>query len=228
MRAALEFLTILPVRGGGTPPGRAAVWFPLVGALLGLAAAVVLATAPFGAILALLTLVVLTGGLHEDAVADVCDALRAHRSREKMLAILDDSRIGAHGALGLIFSVVIRWQALHHLQGEVWLRLPAACGIARASMVLMGAMSRPAGEGLGAAFVRTLSPWGVSLVVAQSVVLAALAGWQAALMLMALNLAGILVARAWFHARLGGVNGDCLGFTCQLSETLSLVILACV
>ena len=59
--------------------------------------------------------------------------------------------VGAHGALALMFSVMIRWQALVELQGDTWLRAPAACGIARASMVLLATLSRPAGDGLGAA-----------------------------------------------------------------------------
>jgi len=227
MRAALQFLTILPVPAPAVPLGRAAPWFPLVGVLLGLAAAIAL-KAPFGPILALLLIAILTGGLHEDGLADVCDALRAHRSRERMLEILDDSRIGAHGALALIFSVLIRWQAMAHLQGDVWLRLPAVCGIARASMVLLAARSRPAGDGLGAAFVQSVSRTSAWLVALQALLLAACASWPAGALLITANLAVIVALRAWFHARLGGITGDCLGFTCQFSEALSLAILACI
>src|SRR5262245_11792568 len=133
MRAALQFLTILPVRASTAAPGDAAWAFPIIGAFLGLAAAVVLRL-PMGPILALAVVAILTGALHEDGLADVCDALRTHRTRERMHEILKDSRIGAHGALALVFSVVIRWQALAHLQGNTWLRLPAALGLSRASM----------------------------------------------------------------------------------------------
>jgi adenosylcobinamide-GDP ribazoletransferase len=232
MRGALQFLTVLPVRAPGIAPGREAAWFPLVGAMLGLAAAAIWQVPLFGPLLALILLAVVTGGLHEDALADVCDALRAHRTRERMLAILDDSRIGAHGALALVFSVLLRWQALVHLQGDAWLRLPAVCGISRASMALLAGVSRPAGDGLGAAFVKAVpkgAPW---LVGVQVIALSALAAWPgawlAAAILVAGNAIAILALRWWFHARLGGVTGDCLGFACQLSETLSLVVLACV
>jgi adenosylcobinamide-GDP ribazoletransferase len=224
MRGAIQFLTILPVRAAGGPLGRSAAWFPLVGALLGLAAAAALRL-PFGPILALALLAILTGGLHEDGLADVCDALRAHRSRERMLAILDDSRIGSHGALGLILATLLRWQALAQLGGDPWLRLPAAIGISRACIVLLAGSSRPAGDGLGAAFVTSIPRAHVWLAGAQLLLLAALAGWPAAALLTAANLAAIAAERAWFRARLGGVTGDCLGFGCQLSEALSLTIL---
>lgn len=226
MRAALQFLTILPVRAPVSPPGRAAVWFPLTGVLLGLAAAAAM-KAPLGPVFAVFTLVVLTGGLHEDGLADVADAVRAHRGRERMFAILDDSRIGAHGALALIFSVLIRWQALEHLQGNPWLRLPIACGLSRAAIVLLASASKPAGDGLGAAFIRTLPRSWAWIVALQVMMIAAAAGWRAAGILIVTNVAVIAALRLWFHARLGGVTGDCLGSACQCSEALSLAVLAC-
>ncbi len=226
MRAALQFLTILPVSAPAAPPGRAAWAFPAVGALVGVAAALMLQL-PLGALLALLLTAVVTGGLHEDGLADVCDALRAHRTRERMHEILKDSRIGAHGAIGILFSVLIRWQALAHLQGNAWLRVPAVFGLSRASMVLLAAFSQPAGDGFGSAFVRTLPRAGVWFAGVQAILLAGIAGWPSAAFLVAANAAAIALARAWFHRRLGGVTGDCLGFQCQLSEALSLVVLAC-
>jgi adenosylcobinamide-GDP ribazoletransferase len=227
MLAALQFLTILPVPSGAASPARGAWAFPLVGAMLGLAAVPLLAL-PLGPALALLLLCVLTGGLHEDGLADVCDAVRGYRPRERMLAILKDSRIGAHGALALLFSVLLRWQALAHLQGNPWLRLPAAIGISRASMVLLAAWSKPAGEGLGSAFAAGLPRYAVWLAAIQCLLLAALAQWPAGAILAAANLLGIALCRAWFERRLGGVTGDCLGFQCQLSEAISLVVLAWV
>src|SRR5260221_7374480 len=111
MRQALQFLTILPIPAQNDPPGRAAWAYPIVGALLGLLAAA-LWRLPLGPLLTVIVLAALTGGLHEDGLADVCDAIRAYRSRETMLRILKDSRIGAHGALALIASFTFRWQAL--------------------------------------------------------------------------------------------------------------------
>lgn len=227
MRQALQFLTVLPVNAPPAPPGSGAWAFAMVGALLGLLAAA-LWPWKFGPLLIVIAMAAVTGGLHEDGLADVCDAIRSHRSREKMHEILKDSRIGAHGALALIASFTFRWQALAALHGDPWLRLPAVYGISRGAMVALAAASPSAGEGLGRAFADTI-PRGIGLIAAMQVLLLiALAGWPAAVLLVGANLAALLLLRAWFIKRLGGITGDCLGAACQVSEAVSLAVLACV
>src|ERR1700742_1434222 len=108
---ALQFLTILPIGFQGAPTSQSAVFFPLVGALLGAVAGGVCAATEKGlgrslaALLAIGCLAVLTGFLHEDASADVADAFRVGRSPERIMLVLKDSRIGSYGgaALGLSF-----------------------------------------------------------------------------------------------------------------------------
>lgn len=225
MRQALQFLTVLPVRAPEGAPGRAAWAFPVVGALLGLLAAAVWPL-QFGPLLIVIGLAVVTGGLHEDGLADVCDAIRGYRTQEKMLEILKDSRIGAHGALALIASFAFRWQALAALQGDAWMRLPAVFGISRAAMVVMAAATGRAGSGMGRAFGESLPRGAMVVALAQAAGLAALAGWPAGAVAIAGNGLALLVLRAWFQARLGGVTGDCLGCLCQVSEAVSLGVLA--
>ena len=227
MRQALQFLTILPVPAPAGPPGRAAWAFPIVGALLGLCAATVWPL-KFGPLLIVIGLALVTGGLHEDGLADVCDAIRGHRTREKMLEILKDSRIGAHGALALIASFTFRWQALAALQGDAWMRLPAVLGISRGAMVLLAGTTEPAGAGIGRAFGESLPRGAVVVVLVQGVLLAALAGWPAGAVVLAVNAFLLLALRHWFRARLGGVTGDCLGCMCQVSEAVSLGVMAWV
>ena len=221
MRSALQFLTVLPVRSSSG--GYGASWFPVVGCLLGIAAAAALHL-PQGSIFALILVTALIGGLHEDGLADVCDAVRAYRSREKMMEILHDSRIGAHGALALVFSVLLRWQALDHLTGNIWLRLPAALAISRGTMVILAACAPALASGLGQSFRDSLSKRTLWITGAQIIALSFAGGWRAAAFLIPLQIAILLVSRRWFIRRLGGVTGDCLGFQCQVSEATSLVI----
>lgn len=223
MTAALQFLTILPVRSSQRDLGASAAWFPFAGCLLGLAFAAALHL-PQGAILGMLLVTVVTGGLHEDGLADVCDAVRAYRSRDKMMEILHDSRIGAHGALAIGFSLLLRWQAVDHLMGNEWLRLPAALGISRGLMVILAACTPAAGSGLGLSFRESLSTSAISLTAFQILALAFAGGWRVALYLIPIQLVILATASAWFKARLGGVTGDCLGFLCQLSEAATLVL----
>ncbi len=230
MRDAFQFLTILPIPSASAhrPLGRSAWAFPIIGALAGAAAAAIciLLANPAGPLLSLVMLALLTGGLHEDGLADVFDAVRAGRSRERMLAILKDSRIGAHGALALILSITWRWQTLTSIPPAKLLLIPAALAISRGAMVVLAASSRPAGEGLGAEFVQSTSRTSAVLVVLQMMAAATLCGWPTAVWMIGANLALLVVLRVWFAARLGGVTGDCLGAACQLSECASLGVLA--
>ena len=114
---ALQFLTRLPVRLSRFDPA----WlndcvrhFPLVGMVVGGVGAAVLVAALqvwpawVAAVLALIATVALTGGFHEDGLADTFDALGGVVPRDKALAIMKDSRIGSYGALALVLSLLLR------------------------------------------------------------------------------------------------------------------------
>jgi len=234
LRAAIRFLTIIPVRGGDALPGRAAALFPLVGGMLGAAGAGIflLASAAFPVSIAALATVgfwvVISGVLHEDGLADVADAVRAGRSRDRMLAILKDSRIGTYGAVAVLLSVLARWQALESLATPRVLEvLIASQAVPRAAIVAMAWCSRPAGSGLGAALASTLGTPAALVAIAQGAVAALLCGWRPGLILIAGSVLVVQALRGWFYRRLGGVNGDCLGFTEQVLEILVLVMFTC-
>ena len=249
--AAVQFLTVLPVRRDTGRAGRGAVFYPLVGGLLGASAGAVLMLSevglgrPLSALLALGWLLVVTGCLHEDGLADVADAVRAGRTREKMMAILKDSRIGTYGAVALILSVAVRWQAMAEmaqpmpqlmaqpmaqLMAQPVAGLAAAVSLSRMSLVALAGIAPAVGSGMGQAFALDCSRKVVSLVVVQAVAMAGAAvwftGWRPALAMIAATALVVLLARAYFVRRLGGVNGDCLGATCQVVEMVNLVILA--
>ena len=233
---ALQFLTVLPIRGSTAAPGDAAGFFPLVGLLLGASAGTVLLIfspglgRPMSALLALAWLLVITGCVHEDGLADVADAVRAGRSREKMMAILKDSRVGTYGAIALIVTFAVRWQALAQSAVNPVAGLAAALSLSRASLVGLAALTPPAGTGLGHAFVAACSKSVLYTVAAQLAVAVALAsiftGWPSGAAMLLATAAVVWLARTYFMRRLGGVNGDCLGATCNVVETVNLVILA--
>ncbi len=231
--AAISFLTIIPIAGSNVLPGRAAIFFPLVGAMLGAAGAglfiatsLILPTS-IAALIAVAFWTVISGVLHEDGLADVADAMRAGRTREKMLAILKDSRIGTYGAVAIVLSIVARWQALQHLPAS---RLLEVCIVAqavpRAAMVALAWLSRPSGDGLGYAFSSSLSTTGALFAVAQGLIASMLLGWRPGLLIVLAAYIIIRAARTYFYKRIGGVNGDCLGATEQLLEIFILVLFA--
>lgn len=230
---AIQFLTIIPVRAAAAPPGEAAVFFPLVGAALGWLGgeSFSLLEPRLGASLAALLVLglwaLLTGGLHEDGLADISDALRAHRSRSKMMGILKDSRIGAFGALALIVILAVRWQAIVRLGPAPAIELAACLAVSRAALVAQAYLSRPVGDGLGAAFAVQLSTPTAVVVLLQGVGAGFLPGVQQGVVLLSGAVFLTWLLHRWFDARLGGVNGDCLGATSLLVETFCMVLVSC-
>jgi len=231
--AAVSFLTIVPVPGKDVPPGRAAAFFPLVGAILGalgaelfIAASLVLPPS-IAALIAVTFWTLISGVLHEDGLADVADAMRAGRTREKMIAILKDSRIGTYGAVAIVLSIVARWQALEHVTAA---RILEVCIVAqavpRAAMVTLAWLSRPFGEGLGLAFSSSLTTTGSLIAIVQGLVAAMLLGWRPGVIVIAGGYLIVRGARTYFYKRVGGINGDCLGATEQLLEIFILILFA--
>jgi len=238
---AFQFLTIIPlpftVRWRDEREiGRAMSVFPLVGlALGGLLTALDLLLTPqlpagIVAALLLLTLTAVTGALHLDGVADVCDGLAARGDRERFLAVMKDSRTGAVGVVGLVILLLLKWQAIASLPtGVRWQALLLAPTLGRLAMVAVAANARRARtDGLGAACVAGAG-W-IQLTLAMMI-----AGVSALVLLgrpgagaLAIALVTAYGIRTWSHHRLGGVTGDIIGCAGELSETLCLVLTTAV
>jgi adenosylcobinamide-GDP ribazoletransferase len=122
---AVQFLTRLPVPAwvGYQPQWLQACprYFPMVGALVGLCGALVLAAASawwppvVAVVLSMACTVWMTGGFHEDGLADTCDALGGTVTRERALEIMKDSRIGAYGTLALVLTLGLKAAVLTSL-----------------------------------------------------------------------------------------------------------------
>lgn len=237
--AAVALLTRLPVPPGwfrGTPRGAAAAWaYPLVGILLGLIAGTIALVAqglglPSVAVagLCLGTLILSTGALHEDGLADAVDGLWGGRDRERRLAIMKDSAIGSYGVIALVLSLGLRWVALATLLplGGVLAILIAVAALSRVPMVfVMWSLPNARDTGLSSHIGR---PGG------RTVVLAMVSGFLIALLCLGtaaiwISLVLALVAlgcRSLARARVGGQTGDILGATQQLCEIAALLTLA--
>jgi adenosylcobinamide-GDP ribazoletransferase len=231
--AAVSFLTIVRVPVQNILPGRAAIFFPIVGAILGAAGAGIFIAAnlvlpvSLSALLAVAFWTMISGVLHEDGLADVADAMRAGRTPEKMLAILKDSRIGTYGAVAIVLSMIARWQALQHVPApRILLVCIVAQSVPRAAMVSLAWLSRPSGEGLGLAFASSLTTPVALIAIAQGIFFSMLLGWRPGLLILAGAYLIVRAARAYFYKRIGGVNGDCLGAVEQLLEIFVLILFA--
>ena len=231
---AVRFLTIVPVsrRGhaGLEDLGRAAPWFPVVGAGLGLALAAIdtLAIRVFPPVLAAVLTVsawtLLTGGLHLDGLADCLDGLAGHDPAARR-AIMSDSRIGAFGAMGLALFLMLQFAALGELPLAMrWRALVTAPVIARATPAVLGRLFRPArAEGQGALFCAGLGRAAVPAAMAVAIVVAVAVLGGLGLVALAVGVGAAVVIGAFLSRRLGGVTGDVLGAGVQLTELAVLL-----
>lgn len=235
VQLALMLLTRLPAGrlADPAPAIAAAGWaFPLAGLALALPAALVLwlamaagIGAPVAVGLALATQIVLTGGLHEDGLADLCDGFWGGRDRARRLEIMRDSRIGSYGALGLILSVGLRWSALAALaaegRGEIAL-IVAAMASRLAPLALMTALPPARADGMGHAAASVTPARLITALILGGAGLFLFEQGVAALMLAALTTCGLgLLARR----KIGGQTGDVLGAAQQIAEIVVLIVL---
>jgi adenosylcobinamide-GDP ribazoletransferase len=233
--AAFAFLTRLPVPGGpfvDRDVGRSLAYFPLVGLVLGLAesgvAALLGGVVPplVLAVLLAAVLAALTGGLHLDGVADLFDALGGGRGdRVRMLEIMRDSRIGAHGTAALVFVVLAKTAALETALARsdlvAVLAFPAIARWAVVPLVLLFPYARP--EGLGRAFAGEARPAQLVAATAVLAVIVAVAGTR--LVVPALGgAAAALLLGGWMARKLGGLTGDVYGAAIELAEVTALVL----
>jgi adenosylcobinamide-GDP ribazoletransferase len=232
---ALAFLTIVPIRTRGGDIGRAAAYFPLVGAAVGALAGGTRAAAQplFGdapaTILGMIVLVAVTGALHQDGLADTADGLGIRGDRDRRMAVMRDSAIGTFGTLALIAWSLLLFSALQTLtQAEGIYALVAAGAIGRWAAVVHGRGAQPARrDGLGAAF----APRPPALAIATTVAVAAAAASADLTAATAALGAGALAAAAsvaFARRTLGGRTGDTLGAAVCLAEVAVCLALVAV
>jgi adenosylcobinamide-GDP ribazoletransferase len=240
---AIQFLTRLPVPHlegfQASWLSRSARFFPLVGALVGLIGAGVwrlssMCFPPAVAVgLMMSASLLLTGAFHEDGFADVCDGFGGGRTRDAVLSIMKDSRVGAYGAIGIAMMLGLKWSALASLPAAVFPAVVIAahmvsrwCAIGliwRLHYVRAGedGKSQPLADGLGTADWLLSGALGVLGLAPVWLFIDPAAASQLALGLpvaLAFGAAIALLAGVYFKARIGGYTGDCLGAVQQLTE----------
>jgi adenosylcobinamide-GDP ribazoletransferase len=229
---ALQFMTTLPVpRGVHYSPdalAKSAVFFPAIGLLIGAGGGTLnLLLSPHMnreviMILILVYLVIVTGGLHEDALGDAADGFGGGWQKERVLAIMRDSRIGSFGTIAITLGLLARFVFLTHLApnrfagffiaGQVlgrWTALPLA-------FFLPSARENETGQGKLIADKVTAVSFVIGTLLAITIVASALRAAALGACLIAALLAAI--SGFYYWRRIRGITGDCLGATTQLTE----------
>jgi adenosylcobinamide-GDP ribazoletransferase len=237
---AIQFLTIIPlpfsVKCAEKDLGRAMSFFPLAGLTMGALLVginyILSPLLPMGVVdlFLIVFLSVITGVLHLDGLADVCDGLAARGGRDRFLAVMKDSSIGAAGAVGLVLALLLKYEALSHIPIDAK-RGALFCFpmIARFAQVQMTVASRKArSDGLGTAFIGGAG-W-IQMLVATATAIA--------FSLLFFGIKGLWIfitayiftwaLKAWFHKKAGGITGDIIGFASELNEILCLFVIIAI
>lgn len=225
---AVMFFTRIPVRLQDFDEAnlnKATRFFPLIGILVGLVGAAVfwfgnkLLPIEIAVLLSMVATVLLTGAFHEDGLADAIDGLGGGWTKEQVLAIMVDSRIGSYGAIGLVLALLTKYQALSYQTATL---IPASIiaghAISRLCAVLvMATQSYVKTEGKSKPLATQLSL--VELVMATFFGLLPLTFLAVKYLLALLP---VVIVWLWFSIkikrRIGGYTGDCLGAMQQLTE----------
>jgi adenosylcobinamide-GDP ribazoletransferase len=173
------------------------------------------------ALIVLLITVLITGGLHEDGLADCADAFGGGWTREDRLRIMKDSRIGSFGAIALILSFGLRGVLLTTIPANQVLNyLISAQVLSRWTSLPLGAIlpSARGSDGQGSRLAGRISLTGAGIgTVITAVILwyfLRVSAWQPALAVALVTVASGM----YYRRRLGGITGDCMGATIQISE----------
>jgi adenosylcobinamide-GDP ribazoletransferase len=202
-------------------------FFPFVGLALGLIAGLMhflllrILDPELTAALVLLSLVMLTGALHEDGLGDAADGLGGGWNREQVLTIMRDSRVGSYGVIALVFSLLLRWLLLSKISPAHFLSIVVTAQVlCRWSTLPLSYFLPPAraadGQGARVAQLTTRNSLLTGSLIALVIVGVAMrsGAWKPIVFACIVT----LLSGLYYKKRIGGVTGDCFGATNQLVE----------
>ena len=227
---AVQFLTRLPLsrslNSSESDIAKASAFFPLVGIIVGGATALVLVALqkilPLSAsvLCAVIFAAFLTNGFHEDGLADSFDGFGGGWTKDRVLEIMRDSRIGTYGSLALIFLIFGKVMFLSALPpGQIWRWLIIGHTAARwTTLPLCVWLPYARVEGQGKLVAKQVGVLEVIIGTVTLLAVFAILPWQAALAASLVTIIIALISGLYYRRRIHGITGDCLGATNQLTE----------
>ena len=205
-------------------------YLPIVGLVVGSISALVfysaslLFTTSIAVILSMITSVLLTGAFHEDGFADVCDAFGGGWTKEKILTIMKDSRVGAYGAIGILLLLLLKFFAINEIQPNLIVKAIISAHVISRLMAVWTMHSlnyvREDESSKSKPITKSLQSKDLLLAFVLSLPVLFLFGD----LLYFLVLIPAFIAKFWleryFKKWIGGYTGDCLGSIQQVTEVV--------
>jgi adenosylcobinamide-GDP ribazoletransferase len=234
---AMTVLTALPLNrhtaASDEDLARSTLFFPVVGFMIGfLLMAVaqwlspILSPGPLSAVL-LVVSILLTGGLHLDGLADLCDGLAAGGDRERILSVMKDSHVGAFGVMGLVIVLLLKYSLFLEVIHQGWFRSFLIMGVlSRWAMVLAAFSGRYAREeGTARPFIGQIRrSWFIGstgITVGFAWIIFKGPGLLALLPVFLF----VFLCLHYLKLKIGGLTGDALGALNEITEILVLLLI---
>lgn len=207
---------------------KSAVYLPLIGWIAGGSSAVVfwmaseLLPVSLSLVLAMAASVLITGAIHEDGFADFCDGFGGGWTREQILDIMKDSRIGTFGVIGIVLILAVKYLTLVQFPTSmIPVLFIAAHSLSRiAPVLLMQFLNYARNENEGKVAVRKLDPLELGIAfVWGTLPLFLFAQWIYGALIVSVLLTAFLMG-IYFRTKISGYTGDCLGAAQQVSEVV--------
>lgn len=231
---AFQFLTTLPLKikeVNDKITANSMIFFPVAGLFIGFfligtdRVLSILNLSDFASnIILVITLIIITGGMHLDGLSDTADAFLSGKPKEEMLLIMRDSHAGVMGVLSLIGIILLKIGLLYSLNPAVKANaLVLMCVLSRWSAVLSIFLFPYARQdGKARVFINAINP----KIFIFSTLLAALFAyliWQIrALLVMSIIAVLVYIGGKFVSKKLGGITGDTLGATVETAEVIVL------
>ncbi len=232
---AFQFLTIIPLKIKEISEQRTAgslIYFPLVGLflglfLLGVNSLLAYLDFPYLAsnIILVVSLIIITGGMHLDGLSDTADAFLSGKSKEEMLNIMRDSHVGVMGALSLISVILLKVALLSSISSSLRVNaLVLICVLSRWSVVpVMFFFPYARTEGKAGVLIKGMN-LKIMILSTIVVIICAFLIWQIKGLIGLLITTGFAYTTGRFVSRkIGGITGDTLGATIELTEIITLL-----
>jgi len=234
---ALQFLTIIPIRIKQIN-NRAFIfsmaWFPLIGLIIGLLLVSIEYTFRFFNfpaftidVITIISLIIITGGMHLDGLSDTFDALLSHKPKEEMLRIMRDSHAGVMGILAIIIVILLKISFLYALNFSLKpLALILMCTLSRWSIVLsIYSFPYARTEGKAKAYIEGVNLKILSLATATAVIITYFTfKINGSIILLLTGFVVFLLGRSLCR-KIKGITGDTLGATNEIIEVIVLFII---
>lgn len=231
---SFQFLTRLPINinvdYNEKNISQSQLFYPLVGMVIGIISGGVYFVFSYinkdiASFLAVVSVILLTGGLHMDGLSDTCDGFFSARDREKIFAIMKDSRVGSFGVIALILDILLKYILISNADKSVPLMLMLSCGNARLMAVMLISYGKPARKDGMAVTQMNANKRKYFIISLISYVLFITFVFSPYFLipLAASFLASLLLIRKSYKM-IGGLTGDIYGADIEMCEIISIAV----